>query len=139
MRERERAFTKVIEEIGDSVEGRIMPSINQNLDSDLEKFLNDYTETNGIVCFNDELAADVLLILSRLGKSVPDDIAVIGFDDVRLAQWVSPRLTTIRLKKSVSELGELAAHMLLERIEGNNDDSPVILNHDLVIRESTPQ
>jgi len=140
MRERERAFTKVIEEIGDSVEGWIMSSTkHNNLDSDLEKFLNDYPETNGIVCFNDELAADVLLILSRLGKSVPDDIAVIGFDDVRLAQWVSPRLTTIRLKKSVSELGELAAHMLLERIEGNNDDSPVILNHDLVIRESTPQ
>ena len=139
MRERERAFRSIIDESNDGVEGWVMPSAKHNLDSELEKFLNNHPETNGIICFNDELAADVLLTLSRLGKHVPDDIAVVGFDDVRLAQWVSPRLTTIRLKKSVSELGELAAHMLLERIEGNNDDSPVILNHELVIRESTPQ
>jgi DNA-binding LacI/PurR family transcriptional regulator len=49
-----------------------------------------------------------------------------------------PHLTTIRLKKSISELGELAAKMLLERIEGKADNQPVILNHELVIRDSTP-
>lgn len=138
-REREKAFNSVIDELGDDVEGWIMPSTRHNLDLELKKFLNDYPETNGIICFNDELAADVLLTLSRWGKHVPDDIAIVGFDNVRLAQWVTPRLTTIRLKKSVSELGELAAHMLLERIEGKHDGSPIILNHELVIRESTPQ
>lgn len=139
MRERERAFNSSIGAMGDNVHGFIMPSTKHNIESELEKFLNDYPEINGIVCFNDELAADVLLTLSHLGKHVPHDIAVIGFDDVKVAQWVSPRLTTIRLKKSVSELGELAAQVLLERIEGNNDRAPIILNHELVIRESTPQ
>ncbi|MCB9461106.1 MAG: LacI family DNA-binding transcriptional regulator [Anaerolineaceae bacterium] len=137
MREREQAFRHAISQLG--VDGWIMDSDKHNIDSELEKFLSDYPATNGIICFNDELAADVLLTLSRLGKHIPDDIAVVGFDDIQLAQWVSPRLTTFRLKKSVSELGELAAHMLLERIEGNNDHSPVILDHELVIRESTPQ
>lgn len=139
MREREQAFCNLVDKLDDSVDKWVMHSEKHTIQDELEKYLNDYPATDGIICFNDELAADVLLTLSRLGKQVPDDVAVIGFDDVRLAQWVSPRLTTIRLKKSVSELGELAAHMLLERIEGNNDDSPVILNHELVIRESTPQ
>ena len=137
-REREKAFCDSMK-LSDRANGWVMHSSGDNLDSELESILDDYPETDGIICFNDELAADVLLILSRLGKHVPCDIAVIGFDDVRLAQWVTPRLTTMRLKKSVSELGELAAHMLLERIEGKNNGSPIILDHELVIRESTPQ
>ncbi|MCA9883083.1 MAG: LacI family DNA-binding transcriptional regulator [Anaerolineae bacterium] len=139
MRERELAFGNIIDQVGNGVNGWVMDTTAHNIDHELEKYLDKYPATNGIICFNDELAADVLLTLSRLGKHIPDDIAVVGFDDIQLAQWVSPRLTTFRLKKSVSELGELAAHMLLERIEGNNDHSPVILDHELVIRESTPQ
>jgi len=137
-RERAQAFNDMAEKSGICSNTWVMKSTKQNSDSELKKFLDDYPETNGIICYNDELAADVLARLSRLGKRVPADIAVIGFDDVRIAKWVSPSLSTVRLKKSISEFGELAAHLLLERIEGNSDNLPIILDHELVIRESTP-
>lgn len=138
MREREQAFSNIIEKLDDGIEGWVMDSNIQTIQEKLKKYLDDYPKTNGIICFNDELAADVLLILSQLDRHVPDEIAVIGFDDVRIAQWVTPRLTTIRLKNGIHGLGELAANILLKRIEGDNDNLPIILDHELVIRESTP-
>lgn len=138
MRERKRAFDEVIVQLGDKVTGWVMDSNTRNVESGLREYLADFPATNGLLCFNDELAADVLLALFNIGKKVPDDIAVIGFDDVRLAQWVSPQLTTIRLKNGISKLGELAAKMLLDRIEGRAGESSVVLGHELVIRDSTP-
>lgn len=138
MRERKCAFDNILTQLDDTVEGWVMDSNKDNVDIRLPQYLEDYPQTNGILCFNDELAADVLLTLSQMGKHIPDDIAVIGFDDVKLAQWVTPQLTTIRLKKSIGELGELAAQLLLERIEGTVHDEPVILSHELIIRDSTP-
>lgn len=137
MRERERAFRYAIGQF-DDICGWALDTGKVTVKTVLSQYVEEYPETNGLICFNDEVAADVLLILSQMGKKVPDDIAVIGFDDVRAAQWVTPRLSTIRLKKGISYLGELAAHMLLERIEGESDNSPVVLDHELVIRESTP-
>lgn len=138
MRERKHAFDEIITRNQDNVTGWVMDSNENNLETTLRQFLIDYPQTNGLICFNDELAANVLLALSKIGKNVPDDIAVVGFDDVLLAQWMTPQLTTIRLKNGISKLGELAANMLLDRIEDKADVQPVILEHELVIRDSTP-
>ncbi len=75
--------------------------------------------------------------LRRAGRRVPDDVAVVGFDDAPLARHTSPTLTTVR--QPVEELAVLAARMLLMSIT-SEDEVPhgnPILPTELVVREST--
>ena len=136
MRDRRRSFISTVAKL--QVDNWVLDYGKENLESVLLEWLKVHPQTDGIICFNDEMAVEVLAILRDAGKKVPEDIALVGFDDVKLATWVTPKLTTIRLKMSISKLGELAAKMLLDRIEGKVDDTPYVLNHELIIRDSTP-
>lgn len=135
MRDRRQAFEDTVAQL--QIDNWVMNYSEENLEPILLEYLQAYPQTDGIICFNDEMAAEVLTILADAGRKVPEEIAVIGFDDIKLATWVTPKLTTIRMKLSISKLGELAANMLLDRIEGRVDDEPHILDHELIIRDST--
>ena len=104
----------------------------------IRQLLEDNPQIDGLVCFNDELAARTLRVCADLGRCVPDDVAVIGYDDIYLAELLTPTLTTLRLKQTKQEVGAMAARMLLERMEKNIDQTPIVLNHDLIIRDSAP-
>jgi LacI family transcriptional regulator len=89
-----------------------------------------------IFCSNDEMAIGAMKAIKEIGLSVPDDLSVVGFDDIELASYVTPSLTTVR--RPMYQLGSLAAHMLLSLL--NNADaflSDVVLDVNLVIRNST--
>ena len=64
---------------------------------------------------NDEIAISLMAQLQNEGQRVPDDISVIGFDNIVLAQHVSPALTTMRVDKM--GMGRQAASLLVNRIE----------------------
>ncbi len=90
-----------------------------------------------IFCANDEMAIGCLHELRDLGLVVPDDISVIGFDDIRYAEVTVPPLTTIR--QPAEEIGERAIYRICRRIEegpdvGNSD--PQIVPHKLIVRQS---
>ena len=70
----------------------------------------DLVKADALVCANDELALAVMKRLREGGKSVPDDVAVVGWDDVMTARYVEPGLTTVR--QPVRELGAQAADRL---------------------------
>ncbi|TDD82948.1 LacI family transcriptional regulator [Actinomadura rubrisoli] len=91
---------------------------------------------NGVFCANDLLAIGVINELCRLGVRVPEDIAVIGYDDIELAASAAVPLTTIRQPRH--ELGWEAAELALAEIrEGkSHQHRQVVLTPDLVIRES---
>ncbi|MGO2996013.1 LacI family DNA-binding transcriptional regulator [Brachybacterium alimentarium] len=93
-------------------------------------------DLDAIVCGNDDLAIGVLAQLRRLGRRVPEDIAVVGYDDTPDAPFASPPLTTISPDKH--SLAATALDLLTERIQGH-DGPPRILDtpYSLVIREST--
>lgn len=77
---------------------------------------------DAVFAANDMMAVGCLMTLKELGRVVPGDIAVSGFDDIPLARFVSPALTTMRV--NMAELGEIAAMMLIERIKsGASSDS----------------
>lgn len=91
---------------------------------------------NAIVCGNDEQAAHLLNTLGRLGKRVPEDIAVVGFDDIAIARATTPPLTTI--SQPVKKLAATAFKTLLARIRyPNNDPKEILLDAPLVARQST--
>lgn len=94
---------------------------------------------DGLVCFTSGIAAVALKACARLGRRVPEDIAIIGYDDISLAELITPSLTTLDLTLPKEEVGAMAARMLLEEIADSNmkrDD--VILEHKLIIRDSAP-
>jgi LacI family transcriptional regulator len=90
---------------------------------------------DALVCGNDEMAVSVIGALKNRGIRVPEDIAVTGWDDIPVAELVSPPLTTVR--QPTRELGRSAARMLLQRINGEADTpDDLILPAVRVLRES---
>jgi len=86
-----------------------------------------------VFAVSDTLAIGAIKAFRRAGRRVPEDIAVVGFDNVPLAQIFEPGLTTIA--QPMHELGATAAELLLELLAGGNP-APRTLPHTLVVRES---
>ncbi|AFN76065.1 transcriptional regulator, LacI family [Melioribacter roseus P3M-2] len=90
-----------------------------------------------IVCFNDQQALGVIMALKELRIKVPDDISIVGNDDIYYARIYPIPLTTIRAPQH--EIGRKAAEILIRNIESNVLLPPekVVLETELIIREST--
>jgi LacI family transcriptional regulator len=93
------------------------------------------TRVDGLVCANDELALGTMVLLARAGRSVPEELAVVGFDDIMTSRYLAPGLTTVA--QPMRELGRWAAIRLHERIEGRTFDvHPQVLPTRLMLRGS---
>jgi DNA-binding LacI/PurR family transcriptional regulator len=90
---------------------------------------------DAVFAASDLMAAGVLGALRRRGRRVPEDVAVIGFEDSPLAQHTDPRLTTVR--QPVEVMGARLVQELLALIaRGGQEPAQVVLNTELVIRDS---
>jgi LacI family transcriptional regulator len=85
-------------------------------------------------CANDEMAIGVIEACMEAGIRIPEDISIIGFDDIELASYVKPALTTVR--QPVEELARAAVQTLIMAMHGNNPVKLMKLPTELVIRES---
>lgn len=88
-----------------------------------------------VFCFNDMQALGALRAARERGLKVPDDLSVVGLDDLYLSSYTLPPLTTVQ--QPMHEMGRLAAQILLELLSGKNPDSRITLAGKLVVREST--
>lgn len=84
---------------------------------------------------NDVMAFGAIQAIHESGLRVPEDISVVGFDDVPQASYVNPPLTTVR--QPAFEKGVCAAHLLIDWLEGEDVQKAQILEVELVVREST--
>lgn len=92
-------------------------------------------DADALVCANDELALALQWGRRQQGVDVPGDVAVVGWDDVLAARYITPGLTTVR--QPVRELGRTAADLLHHRVAGAAvSDKPVVLSSALVHRGS---
>ena len=89
---------------------------------------------DAIVSANDGMALGVLEGLAARGISVPEDVALLGFDDVDLARYVDPPLTTVR--QPIAEIGRHMARQLLRLAAGESVEPALILPTELVLRAS---
>ncbi|MGD6802328.1 LacI family transcriptional regulator [Rossellomorea vietnamensis] len=94
-----------------------------------------HPEITALFCASDLMAIGAMKAAQELGKKVPEDISIIGYDDILLASYVSPALTTIAQNKF--QLGFEAARMLLDLLTKGDQPKQVILNTELKKREST--
>jgi LacI family transcriptional regulator len=85
---------------------------------------------------NDLSAAGALRAINEAGLRVPEDVAVVGFDDVPLASYTDPPLTTVH--QALKEMGETAARMLMRHFDGTSlPAAPVMLPTSLIVRGSS--
>lgn len=93
------------------------------------------TRPTAVFAVSDTLAIGVMNGLRGAGLAVPDDVAVVGFDDIAVAAHVDPPLTTV--SQPMQQLGESAAELLLKRLRDPRADVPgVLLPHRLIQRGS---
>jgi DNA-binding LacI/PurR family transcriptional regulator len=90
----------------------------------------------GVVAFDDLMAIGALEALRQRGARVPEDVAVVGFDDIDLAAYLDPPLTSVAQPKN--EMGKLATNRLLDMVEAAAPPRPrvITLTPELVIRRS---
>ena len=90
-----------------------------------------------IFCFNDTAAIGAIRAIEDAGLNCPRDISVIGFDDIILAEYYNPRLTTVR--QPLHKMGWTAAQHLVKRIQSPDEPYPQVIwfEPELVVREST--
>lgn len=90
---------------------------------------------SAIFAATDDMAAGAIKAIKAAGKRVPEDYAVVGFDNIRLSTIIEPAITTIEQPKL--EMGIKAMEMLFELIDGKTlEEEQVVLEHKLIIRES---
>jgi len=90
-----------------------------------------------VFCFNDIAAIGAIRALKNVGLGVPEDVSVVGFDDILSASFFTPSLTTVR--QPLEEMGKCGAQILLERIADRQKKFPseIVMHPDFVVREST--
>lgn len=101
-----------------------------------EELMRDHKNVDGIFFANDLMAIGALKALKQMKIKVPDEIAIIGFDGIKLTQMVEPEISTI--EQPIYDLGVIATTQLINMIEKKNDSiGNIKLDVRLVKREST--
>jgi DNA-binding LacI/PurR family transcriptional regulator len=137
-----RGYTEVLAQAGLPIDPRMIirgiPIYNRsNGERAMRQLLALDTPPDAIFCFNDHLALGVMRAIHEAGYRVPQDIAVVGFDDIEDGRFTVPSLTTISPDKE--RIGDLAVAFLLGRIDATRTGPPerVEVPCQLIIREST--
>ena len=98
--------------------------------------LTEFPDMDSLLCYNDMVAIGALKACHAMQKTVPEDVAVIGFDDILLAAISNPKLTTLHVSKY--DIGVAAFNMLLARMNGEQSQAAIVFNQQLILRESAP-
>jgi LacI family transcriptional regulator len=109
-------------------------------ESAFAELIEKYPEMDAVFVSNDQMALGVLHYVNAHGIRVPDDLAIVGFDDISEAAYFSPSLTTVT--HPLRELGILAVKTLLAQIEETGSrfsGKSLVLKTELSIRDSTPK
>jgi DNA-binding LacI/PurR family transcriptional regulator len=84
---------------------------------------------------NDQMALGVIRALAERGRWVPDDVSIVGFDDVSEARLYSPPLTTVR--QDFDRVGRVAVEALIRQVETGESEQILPLASELIVRRST--
>ena len=99
-----------------------------------KQFLKLKKKPEALCFYTDSAAMGFLQAVIEGGMNIPGDLAIVGFNDIEMAQYVTPPLTTIR--QDAFRIGKLAAEIVVNRIEGKEQPNRTILPPKLIVRES---
>jgi LacI family transcriptional regulator len=148
MTDRESGFFEVLASAGLSVDREHVPVMYGNHQIEggrkaTRDLLERWPEVTALFVLNDLMALGALEGAREAGRRVPEDLSIIGFDDIPFAALTNPPLTTVG--QPIRQIGEQAADLLLSVVEGtarpvplNNEEPPrVLVANQLVVRQST--
>ncbi|MBZ5616490.1 MAG: LacI family transcriptional regulator [Acidobacteriia bacterium] len=113
------------------------PSVPEEGYATAQELLATRERFTALFAFNDISAIGAMRAFRDAGLRVPEDVSVVGFDDIQAAAYLTPRLTTVR--QPLRKMGEMAAQQLLMRISNGNGKAPQLISlaPELIVREST--
>ena len=144
---RTQGYIKAIQDNGLSLENHLIIKVEDTQVSDdvlpeLESSIADAFKKNnkidGIFAVNEIYAGAALRVLRKLGKAIPQDVALICFTDGLISRYSYPSLTTV--KQHAEEIGKAAAGKLIERLENEDDNlkyEQKVIKSVIIEREST--
>jgi DNA-binding LacI/PurR family transcriptional regulator len=135
-RQRIAGWTAALEEAGADVPPLLSGDWSALSGYELGKRLATVRDITAIFAANDQMALGILRALDEAGRRVPDDVSIVGFDDIPEARFFSPPLTTVR--QDFNEIGRQSFMLLLAELSAPRRSSArVIVQPELRIREST--
>ncbi len=138
---RKIAFVQSMQEIGLPVQAELVMEGDHTLEGGmaaLAKLLDGRIKPSAVLCSNDMTAIGVMRQSYEEKIRIPDGLSVVGFDDIRMAQFMLPPLTTVQM--SQAELARMAFHALLSDVRRDSpapNGTEYVLKTNLVLREST--
>ncbi len=114
---REKGYVAALEEQGIAVDKKMIKSGDFDIvkgEQICREFLSSKNKPDAIFCANDMMAIGCYKAAATMGFKIPEDIAIAGFDDIFVSQFMTPRLTTVRVDTEL--IGKTAADLLIKRI-----------------------
>lgn len=137
--DRQRGFRLGLRRCGVELDPLLVVKGDYSIQSGVDaatRLLDTARPITAILCENDEMAVGAIYAVAMRGLSIPDDISVIGIDNLRFAEFANPGLTTIALPTTA--IGEQAMRLMLDfTLEGETLTREVIMPHELIVRAST--
>jgi DNA-binding LacI/PurR family transcriptional regulator len=132
-----QAYRQTIEELGIPFDSQLIVPGDGKADgghSGADCLLDASYPPTAVFCYNDLTAIGTIRAIKNRGLRVPDDVSVIGFDDIPFAEYIDPPLTTVRQHRYT--MGGLATEMILALLNGKSPEANIYLKGDLIVRES---
>ena len=137
--DRKTGFIDYLEKTNHTIEPDWIQDAGSSADTGykaMKNILQKSPRPTAILAADDVLAIGAMKAITETGMKIPDDISITGFDDIDLAKYVCPALTTIR--QPVEEMSALALKLLLEVIDGGSPTNRIFLTEpELIVRQST--
>jgi LacI family transcriptional regulator len=140
--DRWQAILRVSDELGIRVNPELVIRLKGEVTPDIgyvfaRRFLaRNHGPFTALFAYNDPTAIGAIRAIHEAGLRVPDNISVVGFDDIESAAYNNPAITTVR--QPLQEMGELAARTLLNQIEGTEPYvAEITIEPELIVRSST--
>jgi DNA-binding LacI/PurR family transcriptional regulator len=138
-----QSIVQVAQDLGLSIRPELTIQLKKDLTSPelgypvVKQLLTHYRNFTAFLSFNDIAAIGCIRALHDVGLRVPEDVSVVGFDDIKEAAFQTPSLTTIR--QPLHQMGALAVRTLLQQLGGRNGNGlpQIAVEPELIIREST--
>ena len=100
------------------------------------KILSTSNRPDAIFCFSDAIAVAVYLVAQKMRLNIPKDLAIVGFDNQRVTNYLNPNITTVAMP--LKEIGEISMNLLFDLIAGKEVNAkPRQLPCSLIVRSST--
>lgn len=135
---RYEGYVKALNELGIPYNGDLVVNgnyISEEAEAAFEELVNRKVPFTAIACCNDIMAIGVYEKCESLGLNIPNDVSVVGFDDIMVSRLLKPKLTTVHQPNY--EMGRTSAEILIDTLEGvSRGTTTVILDTKLQIRDS---